>query len=216
MQHEIKTELPGSFYFTTSFSASKGARADPRVLRQTLDTCAATWGSPSPGNSAPTETNMSKTILYTTDENSTTGIREASFQEVLDAARLALTRPSFFFGPFLFPIFHGTNSRSRNMTDSKKTLISSALRYINGIKHLGNLAGSLLPADIHARYRRQIGDDVLFICATDEHGTPAELAAAEAGLPVADYCAQQRGQSRLPRGTHAEPGLFARRWTFSS
>ena len=53
------------------------------------------------------------------------------------------------------------------MTDIKKTLITSALPYINGIKHLGNLAGSLLPADIHARYRRQIGDDVLFICATD-------------------------------------------------
>jgi len=77
------------------------------------------------------------------------------------------------------------------MTDRKKTLITSALPYINGIKHLGNLAGSLLPADIHARYRRQIGDEVLFICATDEHGTPAELAAAEAGLAVADYCAQQ-------------------------
>ncbi|MEN3378778.1 MAG: methionyl-tRNA synthetase [Hyphomicrobiales bacterium] len=77
------------------------------------------------------------------------------------------------------------------MTDIKRTLITSALPYINGIKHLGNLAGSLLPADIHARYRCQIGDDVLFICATDEHGTPAELAAAEAGVPVADYCAQQ-------------------------
>jgi len=77
------------------------------------------------------------------------------------------------------------------MTVSKKALITSALPYINGIKHLGNLAGSLLPADIHARYRRQIGDDVLFICATDEHGTPAELAAAEAGLPVSEYCAQQ-------------------------
>jgi methionyl-tRNA synthetase len=34
---------------------------------------------------------------------------------------------------------------------------------------------------------------VLFICATDEHGTPAELAAVEADLPVADYCAQQHG-----------------------
>jgi hypothetical protein len=41
------------------------------------------------------------------------------------------------------------------MTDRKKTLITSALPYINGIKHLGNLAGSLLPADIHAR-RNQI------------------------------------------------------------
>ncbi|MDH7796255.1 MULTISPECIES: methionine--tRNA ligase [unclassified Beijerinckia] len=77
------------------------------------------------------------------------------------------------------------------MTNNSKVLITSALPYINGIKHLGNLAGSLLPADIHARYRRQIGDEVLFICATDEHGTPAELAAAEAGLPVAEYCAEQ-------------------------
>jgi methionyl-tRNA synthetase len=72
-----------------------------------------------------------------------------------------------------------------------KALITSALPYINGVKHLGNLAGSLLPADIHARYRRQIGDDVLFICATDEHGTPAELGAAAAGLEVREYCEQQ-------------------------
>ena len=58
-----------------------------------------------------------------------------------------------------------------------KILITSALPYVNGVKHLGNLAGSLLAADVHARFRRQIGDEVLFICATDEHGTPAELGA---------------------------------------
>ncbi len=72
-----------------------------------------------------------------------------------------------------------------------KFLITGALPYINGVKHLGNLAGSLLPADIHARFRRQTGHEVLFLCGTDEHGTPAELAAHAAGLPVADYCAQQ-------------------------
>ncbi len=72
-----------------------------------------------------------------------------------------------------------------------KILITSALPYINGVKHIGNLAGSLLPADVHARFRRQIGDDVLFICATDEHGTPAELAAHEAGLDVGTYCERQ-------------------------
>ncbi|QFU16964.1 methionine--tRNA ligase [Microvirga thermotolerans] len=72
-----------------------------------------------------------------------------------------------------------------------KALITSALPYINGVKHLGNLAGSLLPADIHARFRRQIGDEVLFICATDEHGTPAELGAAEAGLAIREYCCRQ-------------------------
>jgi len=70
-------------------------------------------------------------------------------------------------------------------------LITSALPYINGVKHLGNLVGSMLPADVYARYLRQRGHDVLFICATDEHGTPAELAAAEAGLEVAEYCARE-------------------------
>ena len=70
-------------------------------------------------------------------------------------------------------------------------LITSALPYVNGVKHLGNLAGSLLPADIHARFRRQTGHEVLFLCGTDEHGTPSELAAQAAGLPVADYCARQ-------------------------
>lgn len=70
----------------------------------------------------------------------------------------------------------------------KKYLITSALPYINGIKHLGNLVGSLLPADIYARYLRQRGEEVLCICGTDDHGAPAEIAAQEAGLPVAEYC----------------------------
>ena len=69
-------------------------------------------------------------------------------------------------------------------------LITSAIPYINGIKHLGNLVGSQLPADLFARYQRARGNEVLFLCATDEHGTPAELAAAKAGKPVADYCAE--------------------------
>ncbi|QXE35714.1 methionine--tRNA ligase [Streptomyces sp. GMY02] len=70
-------------------------------------------------------------------------------------------------------------------------LITSALPYINGIKHLGNMVGSMLPADVYARYLRQRGHDVLYICATDEHGTPAELAAKEAGVPVDTFCAEQ-------------------------
>ncbi|MBH1934654.1 methionine--tRNA ligase [Streptomyces sp. AV19] len=70
-------------------------------------------------------------------------------------------------------------------------LITSALPYINGIKHLGNMVGSMLPADVYARFLRQTGREALYICATDEHGTPAELAAKEAGLPVGEFCAQQ-------------------------
>ncbi|MEM6589589.1 MAG: methionine--tRNA ligase [Pseudomonadota bacterium] len=69
-------------------------------------------------------------------------------------------------------------------------LITSAIPYINGIKHLGNLVGSQLPADLYARYLRARGHEVMFLCATDEHGTPAELAAAKADKPVAEYCAE--------------------------
>ena len=80
-------------------------------------------------------------------------------------------------------------------------LITSAIPYINGIKHLGNLVGSQLPADLYARYLRARGHEVLFLCATDEHGTPAELAAAKGRQPVADYCARDAcGTGRIAEG----------------
>jgi methionyl-tRNA synthetase len=72
-----------------------------------------------------------------------------------------------------------------------RILITSALPYINGIKHLGTLAGSMLPADVYARFQRSRGRETLYICATDEHGTPTELAAAEAGQDPASFCAEQ-------------------------
>ncbi len=82
-----------------------------------------------------------------------------------------------------------------------RILITSAIPYINGIKHLGNLVGSQLPADLYARYNRARGNEVMFICATDEHGTPAELAAAKAGKPVAEYCKDMHAvQSKLADG----------------
>jgi len=70
----------------------------------------------------------------------------------------------------------------------KRYLITSALPYINGVKHLGNLVGSMLPADAYARFLRMRGHTVLYICATDEHGTPAELAASKQGIAVDQYC----------------------------
>src|SRR5438132_90018 len=70
-------------------------------------------------------------------------------------------------------------------------LITSALPYISDSKHLGNLVGSMLPADVYARFLRSRGENALYICATDEHGTPAELAALRAGLEVSEYCRKQ-------------------------
>ena len=82
-----------------------------------------------------------------------------------------------------------------------RILITSALPYINGIKHLGTLAGSMLPADVFARFKCAQGHETLYICATDEHGTPTELAAAEAGVDVATFCLQQHEvQSELAAG----------------
>ncbi|MEL6584682.1 MAG: methionine--tRNA ligase [Pseudomonadota bacterium] len=82
-----------------------------------------------------------------------------------------------------------------------RILITSAIPYINGIKHLGNLIGSQLPSDVAARYFRARGHEVMHICATDEHGTPAELAAAKANMPVADFCAMMwEKQDALAKG----------------
>jgi methionyl-tRNA synthetase len=90
-------------------------------------------------------------------------------------------------------------------------LITSAIPYINGIKHLGNLVGSQLPADLFARYQRARGNEVMFICATDEHGTPAELAAAKAGKDVADYCAEMHDvQAEIARGFRLSFDHFGR------
>jgi methionyl-tRNA synthetase len=92
-----------------------------------------------------------------------------------------------------------------------RILITSALPYINGVKHLGNLIGSMLPADAYARYCRAKGHEVLLICATDEHGTPAELAAAKAGQSVADYCAEMWAvQKRLGEGFRLSFDYFGR------
>ncbi|MFJ9679386.1 methionine--tRNA ligase [Streptomyces sp. NPDC101194] len=90
-------------------------------------------------------------------------------------------------------------------------LITSALPYINGIKHLGNLVGSMLPADVYTRYLKQRGHEALYICATDEHGTPAELAAKDAGLPVSEFCAQQHdAQKAVYDGFALEFDYFGR------
>ncbi|MFT6071711.1 MAG: methionyl-tRNA synthetase [Alphaproteobacteria bacterium] len=83
------------------------------------------------------------------------------------------------------------------LTDKNRILITSALPYINGIKHLGNLIGSMLPADLYARFQRLRGKEVLYICATDEHGTPAELAALGQNKDIQTYCKEMHDLQRI-------------------
>jgi methionyl-tRNA synthetase len=90
-------------------------------------------------------------------------------------------------------------------------LITSAIPYINGIKPLGNLVGSQLPADLFARSHRARGNEVMCLCSTDEHGTPAEIAAAKAGQPVADYCAEMHEvQAEIAKGFRLSFDHFGR------
>jgi methionyl-tRNA synthetase len=92
-----------------------------------------------------------------------------------------------------------------------RILITSALPGVNGVKHLGNLVGSMLPADVYARFQRARGNEVLAVCGTDDHGTPAELAAAELGQEVSAYCREQhRIQDNLGRGFGLSWDFFGR------
>lgn len=59
----------------------------------------------------------------------------------------------------------------------KRTLVTSALPYANGPLHIGHLAGCYLPSDIYVRYKRSKGEDILFICGSDEHGAAIPIRA---------------------------------------
>jgi methionyl-tRNA synthetase len=67
------------------------------------------------------------------------------------------------------------------MEEKKRYTITAALPYANGPLHLGHLAGAYLPADIFVRYLKAKGNDVAFICGSDEHGAAITLRAKKEG-----------------------------------
>lgn len=67
------------------------------------------------------------------------------------------------------------------MTKPKRYLVTSALPYANGLKHVGHLAGAYIPADIYVRYLRSQKRDVVFVCGSDEHGTAIPIQAMKEG-----------------------------------
>src|SRR5574344_2472191 len=64
----------------------------------------------------------------------------------------------------------------------KRYTITTALPYANGGLHIGHLAGVYVPADIYARYLRMMGEDVVFIGGSDEHGVPITIKAKKEGV----------------------------------
>ena len=69
---------------------------------------------------------------------------------------------------------------------SKRYTITAALPYTNGPIHIGHLAGVYIPADIYSRFLRIKGNDVLFVCGSDEHGVPITLKAKKDGISPQD------------------------------
>ena len=63
-----------------------------------------------------------------------------------------------------------------------KIIVTSAWPYIHGMPHLGNITGSILPADVFARFCRIHGDDVIYVTGSDAHGTPIEVSAFKEGI----------------------------------
>ena len=75
----------------------------------------------------------------------------------------------------------------------KRTLVTCALPYANGPVHIGHLAGVYVPADIFVRYKRMRGEDVLFICGSDEHGVPITIKARNNGVTPQDIVDKYHG-----------------------
>ena len=69
---------------------------------------------------------------------------------------------------------------------SKRKMITAALPYANGPVHIGHLAGVYIPADVYARFQRNTGQKVAFICGSDEHGIPITIRAKKEGITPQD------------------------------
>jgi len=65
----------------------------------------------------------------------------------------------------------------KEMSTPKRYTITAALPYTNGPIHIGHLAGVYVPADIYSRYLKMRGEDVVFVCGSDEHGVPITIKA---------------------------------------
>jgi methionyl-tRNA synthetase len=92
----------------------------------------------------------------------------------------------------------------------RKVIVTSALPYANGPIHFGHVVGAYLPADIYARFRRLAGDDVHFVCGTDEHGVAITLKAEQEGKPYEAYVDHwQREIHRILKGVGIEFDIFS-------
>lgn len=109
--------------------------------------------------------------------------REEVSVKQIEAAKLSWSQPSkeaVTKNKVTSPILPLPNKRN--------ILVTSALPYVNNVPHLGNIIGCVLSADVFARYSRLSGENVLYICGTDEYGTATETKAISEGLTPQQIC----------------------------
>ncbi|MEO0651281.1 MAG: methionine--tRNA ligase [Planctomycetota bacterium] len=92
-------------------------------------------------------------------------------------------------------------------------LVTSALPYANGPQHFGHLIGAYLPADVYVRTLRMQGEEVLFICGSDEHGVAITIGAEQEGIPFPEYVSRWR---EAIRRDHEALGIEYDHWSGTS
>ena len=91
-----------------------------------------------------------------------------------------------FYIIYYFCTENTNNHKIMEQKNYKRTTVTAALPYANGGVHIGHLAGVYVPADIYVRYLRLKGQDVKFICGSDEHGVPITIRAKKEGVTPQD------------------------------
>ena len=99
-----------------------------------------------------------------------------------------LTSGSLAQEPTYATKMNGARDEILPVEGKKNVLITSALPYVNNVPHLGNIIGSVLSADVFARYSKARGNPTLYVCGTDEYGTATETKAIEEGVTPQQLC----------------------------
>ncbi len=71
--------------------------------------------------------------------------------------------------------------------EARRTIVTAALPYANGDIHMGHVCSTYVPADVYTRFLRLRGEQAVYVCGADEHGTPIEMSARERGMDPASY-----------------------------
>ncbi|KAF8778171.1 Methionine--tRNA ligase like protein [Argiope bruennichi] len=114
--------------------------------------------------------------------------QEASKEVDVTEAEIAHAYAAWVKGKSSFPSPKSNKGPILPKKDERNILVTSALPYVNNIPHLGNIIGSVLSADVFARYCRVRGYNTLYICGTDEYGTATETKAISLGVTPKEIC----------------------------